>query len=57
MREIFVPAANDYTRSMINREKPNQHLVIIDEIDSMFGTRGLDKSTSAGDKATATFIS
>lgn len=31
--------------------------MIIDEIDSMFGTRGLDKSTGAADRATAAFIS
>ena len=34
-----------------------QHLVIIDEIDSMFGSRGSDSSSGAADRATAMFIS
>ena len=34
-----------------------QHLIIIDEIDSMFGVRGSDASSQAVDRATAMFIS
>jgi len=34
-----------------------QYLVIIDEIDAMFGTRGNDTSSAAADRATAMFIS
>ena len=31
--------------------------MIIDEIDAMFGTRGMDSSGGAADRATAMFIS
>ena len=34
-----------------------QHLVIVDEIDSMFGCRGVDSSSPAADRAAAQFIS
>lgn len=34
-----------------------QHLIIIDEIDSMFGSRGVDSSSAAANRATAMFIS
>lgn len=38
-------------------EKLVQHLIIIDEIDSMFGSRGADSTSPAADRATAMFIS
>ena len=61
--ELFnelVGKTEEAVRDLFNeaRENPNeQHLVIIDEIDAMFGARGHDSSSGATDRATAMFIS
>ena len=55
MRELFKKALENLQDQDEGAEL-RQHLVIIDEIDSMFGSRGVDSSSAAADRATAMFI-
>ena len=58
VRELFAPALESFAKHQDNPEiKLQQHLIVIDEVDSLFGKRGSDQSNSAGDRATAQFIS
>ena len=57
VREIFADAEKNIIDVAKGGASLRQHLVIIDEIDSMFGVRGKDQSSGVADRATATFIS
>ena len=58
VRELFAEALENIVANKADSDTPLvQHLVIIDEIDSMFGSRGHDSTSPAADRATAMFIS
>jgi len=57
VRDLFEEALVNLRDHETGQAKLRQHLVIIDEIDAMFGTRGKDTSAGAADRATAMFIS
>lgn len=57
IRDLFKEAQENHDNHEKGESPLYQYLIIIDEIDAMFGTRGKDLSSGVADRSTASFIS